>query len=979
MFQVVFNLYPFSENLYLPSANIVQEDKDGSLSHIMQKALPATLTTYSIALSPVLKQLFQIIEALTPKALEAKFKPPKARTVTELKQLLTDPAIKSSVEQYIHKELDLLLSEILRNRFPITLDAERRTLAKDVLLVFSKEELLPHLSFHKTPEGVTYRLQLGSETEKWSIREHAVFPLTNTDPAWLIVGYALFRTPGINGNMVRPFRQKDAIQIPPDKVKTYFKQFIAKKAGRTQIEAEGFEVLTANELLGVRLEPAENILEQRWVLKPVFEYQGAAFLPGEKRDRVTTVHFSETEGAEITVHQVCRDHALEAERLEFLENLGLVADSRVFYIPENDQPDPTKTTLETVIYWLAAHRNALEAQGITLIQPQVEGRTIALLPSDLRVRSRMEGDWFDVDGQVQVGALSFPFKNLIQHIRKNDPFYKLPDGTFFLIPAAWMTRYADLAQALQDNAEGLRLPKSLFTVVQDAGLGEGEQGATLPLIDPDTIDFEPSPDLKATLRPYQLRGVKWLIGHYRHGLGACLADDMGLGKTLQTIAVLLHAKTARITVAPVSGIGGAQMNMFQEYRSELKPLQALIILPASLVFNWQKELARFAPNLFVYAHSGPKRLKDSRAMAGYDVVLTTYHTARLDLELLGKQAWHYIVLDESQQIKNRESEVSKVILDLKADHKISLSGTPIENSLSDLWMQMEFINPDTLGSFRSFKEQFLIPIEKQNDERAQQRLFSRVRPFFLRRTKEEVAPELPELSDQLFYSEMSADQRKRYDQLKSAVRNEILSLFDDPKTRIQALAALTRLRQLANHPLLVDAEYSGESGKFSDVLALWETVRKSGHKVLFFSSFEKHLRLFRAVFEKNGHPFAWLTGDTPGEERAKAVQRFQEDHSVQAFFMTLKAGGVGLNLTAADYVFILDPWWNPAVEAQAIARAHRIGQQRPVTALRFLAKDTIEEKIRSLQERKMALGKELFRGGEEMPQLDRADLEMLLG
>ncbi|MBU6342996.1 MAG: DEAD/DEAH box helicase [Bacteroidetes bacterium] len=973
MFQVVFNLYPFSENLYLPSANIVQEDKNGALSHVMQKAIPATLATYSIALTPLLKRLFDQIEQLTPKVLEAKFKPAKAKTATPLAQLLQDPATKPAVDGYIHRLLDAFLSELAHNRLPITLDVERRTLAKDVMLVYSKDELVPHLFFQKTAEGVTYRLQLGTEQEKWSIQSQQVIPLTNTDPAWLLIGYALFRVSGINGNMVRPFRKKDAVHIPPDKVKTYFKQFIAKKASRTQIEADGFDVLLARELLQTRLEPSENILEKRWVLKVVFEYQGAVFAAGEKRDRITTVHFSE-ESEEISVHQVCRDQAAEADKLDFLEKKGLISDNQRFVVP-----DYADSGLESTLNWLSRHRRDLEKAGILPVSPQAEGRTLALLSSQIQVRTRTQGDWFDIEGAVQAGDFSFPFKNLVPNIRSNDPYYKLPDGTFFLIPSAWMTRYAELAKALQDNGDGLRLPKSLFTVVQEAGLAEGELAEALPLIDPDAIDFEPSADLKATLRPYQLRGVKWLIGHYRHGFGACLADDMGLGKTLQTIAVLLHAKAARAARQEKSDAEGAQLDMFQTYRAELQPLQALIILPASLVFNWQKELARFAPSLFVYAHTGSKRLKDARAMAGYDVVLTTYHTARLDLELLGKQAWHYIILDESQQIKNRESEVSKVILNLKADNKISLSGTPIENSLSDLWMQMEFINPDTLGSFRSFKAQFLIPIEKQNDEQARQRLFNRVRPFFMRRTKEEVAPELPALSDQLFYSEMAPEQQKQYEQLKSAVRNEILSLFDDPKTRIQALAALTRLRQLANHPLLADAEYSGESGKFSDVLALWETVRKSGHKVLFFSSFEKHLRLFRAVFEKNGHPFAWLTGDTPGEERAKAVQRFQEDHSVQAFFMTLKAGGVGLNLTAADYVFILDPWWNPAVEAQAIARAHRIGQQRPVTALRFLAKDTIEEKIRSLQERKLALGKELFRGGEEMPQLDRADLEMLLG
>lgn len=424
---------------------------------------------------------------------------------------------------------------------------------------------------------------------------------------------------------------------------------------------------------------------------------------------------------------------------------------------------------------------------------------------------------------------------------------------------------------------------------------------------------------------------------------------------------------------------GLQLDLFQSRQRELRPLQALVILPASLVFNWQRELAGFAPSLFVYAHTGPKRLKDARALASHDVVLTTYHTARQDLALLEKIAWQFIVLDESQQIKNRESEVSKVVRSLQGRHKISLSGTPIENSLADLWTQMEFINPDTLGSYASFREQFQAPIEKQNDAQAKARLFSRVQPFFLRRTKEEVAPDLPELTQQIFFCEMPDAQRKRYEQVKSAVRNEILSLFDDPKTRLMALQALTRLRQLANHPALADPAYSGASGKTDDVLAQWDVVRRAGHKVLFFSSFEQHLQIFKKYIEAARQPYAWLTGAVAPLDRARAVEQFQRDASVQAFLMTLGAGGVGLNLTAADYVFLLDPWWNPAKEDQAIARAHRIGRTHPVTAIRFITRDTIEEKILLLQEKKRQLGQELFVAGAEFPALDKADVEMLLG
>ncbi len=987
--QIVFNLYPVSDTLYLPSANVVQVDRSGQLTHLVQKAAPATIGSYGLELSPVLERLFAAIERLSPKALEAKFKAPKAKAAIPLDRLLAQPETRAAVENYSYRELDQFLGELVRHRLPVTLDAERRTLAKDVQLQLATAELIPHLSFRKTEAGIEYRFQLGTETEKWNIREYDVLPLTNTDPAWVVAKYTLFRVPGINGNMVRPFRKKDAIQIPPDKVRTYFRQFIARNASRTQIEAEGFAVQTTDQLLAVALEPTEHVLENSWLMRPVFVYAGQRFGYGERRDRVTSLDIPEGESGEITVHLVCRDQAAEQARIEQLRTFGLEEDQRTFRLPGQSK-------LTDYLEWLTRHRPALEAAGFTLAAPQVDGRTLALLPADISVRSEAEGDWFDVQGEVVIGTFTFPFHRFVPYLRSGNAWFPLPDDTFFLIPDTWFARYSELAKSLREEKDTLRLPKALFTVLQD-GVTDAAP-ADFPIVDPESIDYQPPADLKANLRPYQLHGVKWLIGHYQHGFGACLADDMGLGKTLQTIAVLLFVKagalpekqspiTALDTGDPLpssaqtaSGMegSGAQLSLFQSYQAELRPLQALIILPASLVFNWQRELAQFAPGLFVYAHTGPKRLKDIRAIAGHDVVLTTYHTARQDLALLGKLDWRVIVLDESQQIKNRESEVSKVVRALKGQYKISLSGTPIENSLADLWTQMEFINPDTLGSFRQFREEYLLPIEKKRDEAAKQRLFARIRPFFLRRTKEAVAPDLPILSEQVFYTEMSAPQRKQYERIKSAVRNEILSLFDNPKTRIMALQALMRLRQLANHPVLTDPAYAGDSGKFEDVLAQWDTVQRAGHKVLFFSSFEKHLQLFRRVLEERAQPYAWLTGDTAQADRAREVERFQAKPEVQAFFMTIKAGGVGLNLTAADYVFLLDPWWNPASEDQAIARAHRIGQTRPVTVLRFIARDTIEEKIRQLQERKKQLGLDFFAAGAETPALTREEMELLL-
>ncbi len=971
-FQIVFNLYPYQNSILLPSANVVQKSKDGQLSHLVQRATTATVGAYALVPTEVELRLLDIIDLLSPKALEAKYKAPKAKTWPTLAQLLADAATKLTVEKFIYSKLDLLFSEITQHQLPLTLDAERKTLAKDVLLHCSESDLVPHLFFKKTPEtGIEYRLKLGTETEHWNICEHDVSPLTNTDPAWILDGHTLYRVPGINGNMVKPFRQKEAVIIPPDKARTYFRQFITKSVRRSRVEAEGFRVQRAEHLQSTRLEPTENVLEKRWLLKPVFEYDGAEFVFGDRRDRSTALDVPPDEVGEITVHLICRDAVTERERTDLLSSMGLSQSDHLF-------ATDTENRLDGLLRWLAQHRIELEGAGFTLVAPQIEGKTISLTTGELNLRSEAAGDWFDVQGLVQVGTHTFPFQRLIPHLRRHDPYFPLPDGSFFLIPEEWFARYFDLATSIQEQGDTLRLPKALYTLLQGAEVETA--AAEWPIVEPEQIDYQPSENLKATLRPYQLAGVKWLIGHCQHGLGACLADDMGLGKTLQTIATLLWAKENLAATDPhEAAAASGQLDIFSAHRTALRPLNALVILPASLVFNWQRELAHFAPSLFVYAHVGPNRQKHLSTLSTHDVVLTTYHTARQDLSLMEKVGWKFIVLDESQQIKNRESDISKVVRGLRGQHKISLSGTPIENSLADLWTQMEFINPATLGGYPAFREQFQTPIERQNDERAKARLFNRVQPFFLRRTKEEVAPELPPLSSQVFYCEMAEAQRKRYEGVKSAVRNEILALFDDPKTRFQALQALLRLRQLACHPVLADAEYSGGSGKTDDVLAQWDLVRRAGHKVLFFSAFEQHLQIFKRAFEDKKAPFSWLTGETPMPERARAVEHFQTDSTVQTFLMTLGAGGVGLNLTAADYVFILDPWWNPAKEDQAVARAHRIGQARPVTALRFIARDTVEEKIILLQESKRQLGRDLFAAGAEFPSWDREDLEMVLG
>lgn len=977
--RIVFNLSPLSDRLFLPTAYVVEEDANEGLTHLLKRATPDVLTSYGLAPTPEIEALLLSVEQLSLARLEKKFKPSKTRATVPLKTLLAQDETRSTIEAFLHRELSRLLAEAIKHQIPITLQAERSALVQKALLHPIAEPLMPHLFFRKTSQGIEYRLTLGTETEQWPIREQGLIPLTNTEPAWAVARQQLFRVVGINGNMLRPFLQKDAVEIPATQVKDYFQKFILKAAARAHIEAEGFEVQSISAIQSASLELVENLFQSDiWKFRLAFDYEGVRVGYAERRERITSLlHLSDARD-EPAVRVVQRDRAQEHAWVKRLLQLGFAEENGYFYLP-------ALQGLSETLNWLVQHRPMLEQAGFQIEAPIVSGYCLALLPHELTITSEASGDWFDVYGEIQVGQHRVPFRDLIPYLRSGNPYFPLSEALYFRIPDEWFARYGTLAQHLRTEGNRARLPKALYALLPQHPPGAPAQEADFQAINPETVRYVAPSELKASLRPYQLYGVKWLIAHEQQGFGACLADDMGLGKTLQTIAVLLHlkqqGKTTETTNArqtlPTAG-ATRQMSLFEAYQSEMRPLRALVILPTSLVFNWKCELERFAPSLFVYVHTGPKRLRDWRAIAGHDVVLTTYHTARQDLKLLSQMTWRVIVLDESQQIKNRESEVSKVVRSLQGHFKISLSGTPIENSLADLWTQMEFINPEALGSFREFRERFLLPIEKRNDETAKQRLFEIVRPFFLRRTKEEVAPDLPALTEQVFYSEMTPEQFQAYERIKSAMRNEILQLFDNPQTRARALNELMRLRQMANHPALVEPDTDLPSGKFEDVLSHWENARRAGHKVLFFSSFERHLRLFRQHFEARNHPFAWLTGDTAERERALEIERFQKKPEVQAFFMTLKAGGVGLNLTTADYVFLLDPWWNPAVEQQAIARAHRIGQSRPVSVLRFITRRSIEEKMLLLQERKRQLGKQFFGLSEALPELSRKDVEMLL-
>jgi SNF2 family DNA or RNA helicase len=462
---------------------------------------------------------------------------------------------------------------------------------------------------------------------------------------------------------------------------------------------------------------------------------------------------------------------------------------------------------------------------------------------------------------------------------------------------------------------------------------------------------DPPAAFQGELRGYQREGLGWLHFLRKFGFGGCLADDMGLGKTVQVLAHLAGRRRG----------------------------STLIVVPRSLVFNWKQEAARFAPKLKVLDHTGTLRERSTTAFKDYNLILTTYGTLRRDAALLAEFPFDTCVLDESQAAKNANTDTAKAVKLIQANHRLALSGTPIENHLGELWTLFDFLNPGMLGHAALFGSEAGSLRTPAPETRA---FFAQaLRPFILRRTKEQVAKDLPEKTEQTIFCDLELEQRKLYDELRDHYRLSLLATVDElglKRTKIQVLAALLRLRQAACHPGLIDRELAaGDCAKLDVLLPQLHEIAEEGHKALVFSQFTSFLAIVKDRLDQAGVCYEYLDGKT--RDRAARVERFQTDPACKLFLISLKAGGVGLNLTAADYVFLLDPWWNPAAEAQAIDRTHRIGQTKPVFAYRLIAKGTVEEKVLELQKSKRELADSILGGDDRLiTELKREDLELLL-
>jgi len=652
-----------------------------------------------------------------------------------------------------------------------------------------------------------------------------------------------------------------------------------------------------------------------------------------------------------------RNPAAETDASTLLTELGAKLQGPVYRDPEPAW-EITSAKLPRMAQALLAAGWLVEAQGKAFHHPGA-----------LRMEVSSGVDWFELHGEVEYGGSRAQLPELLQALRRGGNMVRLDNGDFGMLPEEWLRRFgpvaglgtvennhlrfgrsqAGLLDALLLAQPEARCDETFARVRQELGQFQGVEAAEQPA------------GFVGHLRDYQREGLGWMHFLRRFSFGGCLADDMGVGKTAQVLALLEGRRELR--------------SRLKKDETPIGP--SLVVMPRSLIFNWKLEAERFTPKLRVLDYTGLARTDNE--FSKFDVVLTTYGTLRRDALRLKDIEFDYVVLDEAQAVKNATTESAKAVRLLRGNHRLALSGTPMENHLGELWTLFEFLNPGMLGAAGAFK--LAGGAARNPDEDTRRLLASALRPFILRRTKEQVARELPAKTEQTIYCEMKPPQRKLYNELLQHYRDSLLKRIEEEgmaKSKIHVLEALLRLRQAACHPGLIDKARSADpSAKLEMLIERLTEVLEEGHKALVFSQFTSLLSIVRNRLDASGITYEYLDGKT--RDRQTHVERFQNDPECKLFLVSLKAGGLGLNLTAAEYVFLLDPWWNPAVEMQAIDRAHRIGQTKQVFAYRLIARDTIEEKVLQLQATKRDLAAAII--GEDnslIRNLKREDLEVLL-
>lgn len=881
---------------------------------LVEQAFHASPERLSL-LSEAERTIISLAASYSEKELMAIFS--KEKVLSQFLKKVTESQIKQKIRPAIEKKLQKITELICLNNIPLFSNKiGNKTIYLYNRIDTSTEVTEISFSFRADDEHFRYSLDCHRGGQPVSLRERKPVIVINSDPAILLFSTELHCFRNISASRILPFTNKDEVAVDASLMDKYLENIVLPVLRHHEASATGLPLIEEKWECKPLLSVGETVFDE-FSLRLLFTYGDKEFNPGNPERKYVYLN---KENDRTFLRYFYRDTEKENQLIEKLKATGLHFDGECTFTATNEASGMEFRE------WLPAHKE-LFTNELRLMN---QDGNAEYSPEEIEILEELnEGnDWFELYITVIVGKHRIPFNRFRKNILEGRREYLLPDGKFILLPEEWFSKYADLIEFGEMVEKGIRVKRSYSGIVQEAIACPKEKKV---LYHPKEKITQPA-GLKATLRRYQEDGFNWLVHLNKHRLGGCLADDMGLGKTLQTLALLQHL-----------------------YASEEKRPASLIVMPTSLLHNWKREVKKFT-SLKMYEYNTlhqPEKKLLKRTFDYYDLVITSYGMMRNNIDTLETYAFEYVILDESQNIKNSDSQTFKAAVRLKSNFRLTLTGTPIENSLKDLWSQFHFLQPDLLGSENNFGKQYLIPV-RQGDKLREQRLLKLITPYILRRKKEEVAPELPELTVETIYCGMSGEQQEIYLNEKNKLRNMLLEL--STKSTHQSLTALNgivKLRQLASHPKMIFGDFTGESGKLDEIISLFETLRSEGHKVLIFSSFVKHLELVGEAFGQRGWKYALLTGST--SDREEEIARFYKNDKIQAFLISLKAGGVGLNLTQADYVFIIDPWWNPAAESQAISRAHRIGQDKRVFAYHFITEGSIEEKILRLQESKRQL------------------------
>ncbi|MFM9944720.1 MAG: DEAD/DEAH box helicase [Bacteroidia bacterium] len=786
---------------------LVEVTAAGNFSLAHQRLIAANANLYSHLLEENDFKAIKILEEITPERIVKKF---YRKGAIRPKEFFEKKCDEQTIANVIRPFIELRLSEALE-------------LINPTKLYFSSETKNPtarHLTIHKDHVSVLFHFnRMEAETryyatikvnnERLKLMENSA--ILTYDPAHIIIDDKLIVLKNVEGKKIAPFITKYYIAVARRSEEIFFKKFGLELIEKFNVRAEGFEIIQETHKASAILK-LEKVLSNDYGFILSFKYDGQVF-PYHSKKMAHAIY--EKKGDSFLFRKIRRSRDWEEHKLEFIESIGLQQlEGSVFILKEKGlvKTESTDTAQKyRTIEWLELQKNALIGRGFEINQNM--GKEVYFLgEKNLKIEIAKNADWFDLETKVWFGNFEIPFLELKENILSNNREFVLPNGEIALIPQEWMTKFQGILR-YDEGGQHIRIKKLHWGLLGSFETTSGIQTKLEGLKSFEEIAEQPLPKgLKGTLRDYQIAGYNWIYFLKEYGFGGCLADDMGLGKTVQTLAMLQNEKeTSHETIEPEvveTKPGAAQLSLFNQPKTKPKLVSkpsntSLLVVPTSLIYNWINEAKKFTPNLKVFIHTGQARVKENEHFEKYDLVISTYGTVRNDEELFINFRFHYIILDESQNIKNPHSQTSKTLRNLDADNRLVLTGTPVENSIRDLWSQISFVNPGLLGGLKFFEDTYVTPIERDHDEAKLAELKTLIKPFILRRTKQQVAKELPEKTEQVMYCDMTPEQETIYEELKSQFRNQVLENIEEVginKARFNIIAGLTKLRQLANHP-----------------------------------------------------------------------------------------------------------------------------------------------------------------------------------